>query len=698
MATLGRVHRVVPAVEYFEEGLRVSRGVVSVRTSRSGSMQATATGWLIAPRLVLTAAHVVDLPAESETPAEGETPAEAQTPAPEGPSGAPSRGEARQWEIASHLRAGEPAWVLPGRLVWQSGPADLALVELPEPPPATVLQISVDKPALGTDLLILQHGRDNPLGVSQGVLVNLDSAILAYDADTGPGSSGAPVLSRFEVVGMHLGWRAVDASSPADGGQDKVQNYGVPSSRIIEELRRSPVWSEIAAHQKLATLASGPASLPFPPVVTGVPLWAAVRWSFDPAALPDSQRRRLARDVVDSSPGATTWSLRPDARMRALAAAGSREALVEARGPEPIPGEDQRRIDHLLRGEPLDLASMSDTEISEWIPLVRWFSPVLPGLPDGSALMQVLAERRLRGRLNRIRGAHFVGRVRELSKIDAWFEAGSGPMVISGIGGAGKSAFLAAFLLAHAPLFVWLDFDDARIAPDDAPTLFAEVARQLELQLPGVTAGLHPAAEWADGLRSVGAALASRQPPVDRLVLVLDSFETAQYGDRHSELWPFVEALSAVVPGLKVIVSGRAPLSDLVLSGEPATPLHLGPLSPEEASEWMDVHGAFPPALVRTVVDLTRGIAQPRLALQLVKGGSSLTGSTSPCPSTSCKAISTPHPRELTGEKVTELARRALVLRRVTEAMLFPVLAARLSASKASLRPDRRPRPRALAR
>ncbi|WP_190344749.1 hypothetical protein [Streptomyces venezuelae] len=219
---------------------------------------------------------------------------------------------------------------------------------------------------------------------------------------------------------------------------------------------------------------------------------------------------------------------------------------------------------------------------------------------------------------------------------------GSGPvppLLLHGLGGIGKSTLLAKFLLdglrdfpSGFP-FAYVDFERPTLSVHEPATLIAEMARQLGIQYPGhrvafdalaheceETAGAHRAEQGAvdelfrlsttratlaressSGLHAMTAAreadLARRlgtlvvravgvppdrpQPP---LVLVIDSFEAAQYRGSPvlGRLWAVWYALQAAHPRLRNIVSGRLLADHPARVVQPRT-IELGELDPEAA-------------------------------------------------------------------------------------------------------------------
>jgi hypothetical protein len=650
------------AVDFFRRGLEATPGVVRLSATSGRTAGARATGWLVTPTLVVVPTFVLSPrpSADDLTVAWSTGDDEASVPAHE------------VWRSASPAASGSSSD--------DALRLSVALLEIPRQERGRSLAIRLAPVQPHQQIAVLHHPRGDVLSFSAGAVLRVRDRRIAYDASTDGGSSGAPIFDAdWNVVGVHVGTTA------AGGDMPPGSNFGMTAEWLVECLRAAPQWSDIAAHQRLVD-----PSEPRPRSTDGAPsaraerapgeqddpavLYrrkAAVRWDFDPEELGPSARRVLAGDVADA--GSDRWALRPDVRSRVLREAGSLAALREARGSVGQDGAPQQRvIDRILEGGPIDLDVIPTDELPVWIPAVRWFSGSVDELPSSGDVSSALERRRVRERLEQVRGAGFEGRKKELAALDAWYERGGGPLVVSGLGGVGKSALIAQFVLSHPAPFAWIDFDRADVAPDDAPTLLAAVVRQVQSSVPGVRA---PSTKgWEQGVRALAKELAAAD--VDRLLLVLDSFEAAQYEGRHAELWPFLEAFARAFPPLRVLISGRAPVPGLVVGGAAATPLHLSALDPESARRLLLAAGVTDEELLDQVIDVTRGLPlNLRLAAELVRKGETLRDLSTSLPQQLIQGyLYRRILRRVTSEAARRLARGALVVRRLTEEMAFPVL------------------------
>jgi hypothetical protein len=401
--------------------------------------------------------------------------------------------------------------------------------------------------------------------LSVGRIAGIDGAHLHYDADTLPGSAGGPIFDQeWRVIGMH-----VLADAP------RRVNVGLTRASMLDAIKTSSAWYQIAEQHRLANVSAArqapkPAvrDRPRVPVAAGVPpptetakagetelpahegavlLRAAVSSSFDPAALSEDDAARLRAMVVDSSN--PRWVLRPAERERIIRSATSVAQLRSQQDAASDGDPAQQSIDRILAGPPYDLDEMPEDVLSWWIQAVGWFGPVISGLPTPAEVTRVLERKRARSRLVRIAGPGFKRREKELKRLLDWFRSSSGPLSLTGIGGIGKSALVARFVsqLPHHSLVLWLDFDRADLAPDDAISVLSAIAQQAAVALDGFEVPVFAqASDWKAGARELGRTLARLVTDASAPLLVLDSFEAAQYAERYQELWPLLEARSEV--------------------------------------------------------------------------------------------------------------------------------------------------------
>jgi hypothetical protein len=554
------------------------------------------------------------------------------------------------------------------------------LLRLACPAAGKPLALPTVQPAVSGSVFVLFYldARPTP-SVGIGQLLRVNGDWLQYDANTVPGSSGGPVFDMaWNLIGMHV----------KSGDQQEAQptyNEGMNLAGVLAHLRTSQAWPEIAAYHQLADVSAAVASLdrlavdraadPHPDVHR---LRAAVLWRFAPEQFDRDTRDWLKPRVVN--PAAVRWGLLPDERVRLLGVAGSLAALRAARGePGLTPDPGQRVIDRLLAGPPFPLAEVPSEDLPYWLQAVRWFADVLPDVPTPAAVNRELGWRRVIDRLARLVGSAFRGRATELDQLRAWDSATSpAPLVVFGIGGVGKSALIARYadeLLRQQRVVLWLDFDRADLAPDDALSVLTQLNEQAGIQLPGFRLPEVSADNWAAAARGLGAELtrlSAGRPPL----LVLDGFEVAQHIRRHTELWPLLDAVMATAPQLRALIAGRAPVPVLTLGGRLAEPMEVIGMSRPDAVAWLR-EGGIPDGPVQDrLLDLSDRVPLAlKLAVKLKADGGKLADLPVDLP----RALIQGYLYQRVLDRVIDpalrdLARGALVLRRVTTELLGAVL------------------------
>jgi len=182
------------------------------------------------------------------------------------------------------------------------------------------------------------------------------------------------------------------------------------------------------------------------------------------------------------------------------------------------------------------------------------------------------------------------------------------PMLISGLGGVGKSSLLAKFLLEHAEAqqvhrfpFVYLDFDRPNLSASEPDTLLIEAVRQLKIQYSNVPHFAGMAEEFynrwkqkfstiLDESQTLKVRIKSDERGKEQFtdsknirrnfielvnvlsksetkpfLMVLDTFEEVQYKGKAlvEELYHFLMELQQQYRLLRIVFAGRAPIADL---------------------------------------------------------------------------------------------------------------------------------------
>ncbi|HEX2834184.1 MAG TPA: serine protease [Thermoanaerobaculia bacterium] len=522
------------------------------------------------------------------------------------------------------------------------------------------------------DLVLLPQysNEDQPLLVSFGSLRAVAEPTLSYDADTLPGSSGAPVLdSSFQMIGVHF------------ASDTRVNlNVGITRAAFVDLLRSSSLWERIKDYHRIADVAAASAA-----VLSDAPprepersdellLRAALRASIDPTTLSEEDAEELRPHIADSS--APSWVLSSGTRTSVLAAAGSLDAL-RPYAPKPAETQNeplQRVILRVLEGPPYDLTRISEEELPWWIQASRWFAGVSPELPTPAEVTRVLEQRRVRSRLARIASKDFTGREKELQLLQHWWTDEERPLSLTGIGGIGKSALVARFAstLPDATLLLWLDFDRADLAPDDAPSILAAVAQQAVVQFDGFSSDDLDFEKWQESAKTLGRRMEEKSN--GPALLVLDSFEAAQYSTRYEDLWPVLEAIASEMPSLHLIVTGRAAVPTLQLRGEHALAIDLKGLDAKDARQWLHDRGIADDAVLEQLLPMLGGVPlNLRLALRVFERDRRIPDVPKNTPPEMVSGFLYDRILDRVQPALKPLAKAVLVVRRITADMLVPV-------------------------
>lgn len=529
----------------------------------------------------------------------------------------------------------EQSNVVQATLVWPAEPKagegiKPALLRLSAPLTGCALIPETKSASPGDGIMVLQQADGAlPAHFSLGAITAVETEWIKYNASTSIGSGGGPIIdiSSWKIVGMHM-----------VSLRDEEVNRGLRIDPILDALRESPAWLEIVKFHNLAEAAytllddlevfNKPLQVnrltrKFVPLVEKNYLTqAALSWSFDPEKISEEERNELQPLVVDAK--ATSWTLKAKERQRILRSAGSTKEMNDQLPDEAIDEAGQTVIKDILKGAPYNLDEKEEAQLGYWLQAVRWFDGVVPDLPSPAEVNNTLERKRTRSKLqNIIRG--FRGRKAEIKQLIDWYNnANTGPMLITGIGGMGKSALVGYFVnnLPADTLLLWLDFDRPDLAPDDAVSVLNAIAKQATIQLKNFESPGIDEDTWKDGAKELGVRLANATKNTPSPIMILDGFEVAQHTKEYHEIWQVLEVILAETPRLKVIVSGRAPVKSLKLQGKEATPLPLKGLIDEDAEAWLRERGIDDDEVLKGVLKLAEGIPlRLKLAVKLIDSG-----------------------------------------------------------------------------
>ena len=304
------------------------------------------------------------------------------------------------------------------------------------------------------------------------------------------------------------------------------------------------------------------------------------------------------------------------ARLAALTELGSRSAMraALAANPEHERTGVQQIFETWLNDESFDLGRMRFSELEALRQLYEWGLDRFGELPDRAMVEQAWAWRSSVRVFEHLVDRNFVGRQAELAVLRQFVRLDGpppGPLVISGVGGAGKTALVGRFLIeqfetvGHGSLpFAYLPFDAETLDVREPYTVLLAAARQLSTASGATTDAEGPAlarfqrvvASYRDHrgsltrrasqhagrdekiadldrfeqtlyrgfadlvratLRDAERASGSRTPAL----LVFDTFEEVAYRSREDLIgfWAMLDVLLTEVAELRVVIAGRAP-------------------------------------------------------------------------------------------------------------------------------------------
>ena len=325
--------------------------------------------------------------------------------------------------------------------------------------------------------------------------------------------------------------------------------------------------------------------------------------------------------------------------------------------PEDLP---QRLFSALVLDEAMPEIGADVQRLRDLLQTVTLLRGKIPDLPDERTPPPAHRPRGAARAPRHLAGRQFRGRLYELMRLGVLLDGESTkPLLVHGIGGSGKSALIARFLLDRqqgvgpGTPFVFLDCDRPDVVAEEPITLVTEAVRQLGRSFPSWPTK-PPAASRAGAKHSTGPERRSRVPgtcrsgavsrrysigeedrseihrdflrflrrvllPGDRLLFAVDTFEEVQRSSRDAvgRFWEFLAELGAAVPGLRVVVAGRAELTDR--PPDELDQLPLGDLDPQAAQEVIEA-GGVPASIAAKVVQLVGG--NPlclRMALQVLQ-------------------------------------------------------------------------------
>jgi len=363
--------------------------------------------------------------------------------------------------------------------------------------------------------------------------------------------------------------------------------------------------------------------------------------------------------------------------VRTLSPEARREGLRKLGGPDAIRGAIRRNratfrtdvqdlLDRWANRQIPDPAAMTAAQLRAALILTEWN---LPDFIHRGALERAQRRRTLVADFE-VLAEGFVGRRAELEQLRSFIGASPGslferarqfvfgrsvaPLILTGIGGVGKTALVARFILdffehekAGCFPFLYLAFDNKAIDPAEPHTIIAAALRQLETQLQSKAGPSErqvgevreqlgryleqrerlsgrAVAERGQRARIEGllerdqklfrsfaevldrwSAKAGKSGGAERLPLlfILDTFEEVEYRpDSDLErFWKFVDTLCEFVPELRLLVVGRNMPASAYLASRKPSHLALGDLPQSDAISLLEKLGVKDRSLAASI-------------------------------------------------------------------------------------------------
>lgn len=243
----------------------------------------------------------------------------------------------------------------------------------------------------------------------------------------------------------------------------------------------------------------------------------------------------------------------------------------------------------LLDGSPdLDIKNWSLEEIRRAQFLTRWIEHMseqeLLTLPSQEDLNAIYEQRKLTEPLRQAL-KHFRGREQQLLRLHQYVSGDSpGPMLLHGVGGSGKTTLLSKFILERmerGDCVVFIDLDQAELSlqlPSESKRertlaqdprvefVLTEISRQISAQREDkfYIRKVSKNAKWARRTSALGGLVDQLSRIDTKVVLIIDTFEEAQYQDSSDIMLLFrrlFDELRDAHSGMRIILGGRAELA-----------------------------------------------------------------------------------------------------------------------------------------
>jgi len=486
------------------------------------------------------------------------------------------------------------------------------ILELEEPWPFAAIKPELDLVNADTPVVLLHYPGDaKEQRMSFGTVIELRGKELLHDADSQGGSSGAPLINMATgtIIGMQIGAQRLP----------ELKNKAVSIGYMLDELKNGPFWDEILSYHKLADTRKLSEVFNLgneaPEGWSEMEIRAAISWEFTAEGLPAAAQQQLRLLVND--PDSATWIMRTAERQTIL----HETPLQTLQQAAQLPGGNSignSVIQKILSLQPVQVDNLPENELPYWLQAARWFDGINPHIPSIADINRVMEKKKLRSQFRMLGGERFTGREDKLALMADWYkQPKAGPLVVSGVGGIGKTSLISRFVLNQPPgtVIIWLDFDRVDLKSDDPKSVLNIIIERLRVELPQM-ASLAASASWEETAKDVANKLLSStrqdQPPL----IVLDGFEIAQSLKGYSNIWKLFDIMLAECTYLKVIVSGRSEVKKLQLVDRAGQSLPVKGLDNTAVDAWIKKMGVTDPADTSYIQTVAKGIP---LVLKLIE-------------------------------------------------------------------------------
>lgn len=423
------------------------------------------------------------------------------------------------------------------------------------------------------------------------------------------------------------------------------------NSQPSEQELRERLLARRASRQQASTVASSP----FAGLLAAAAVRVHVPSDFagpDPAA--QSALAAVSHPLVVN--GQNRLALSANLRRQWLERLGTREEMLRALESAPLESFPEQNIfNSLLRGRWDYVQFLNRELLAAALQARQWLDGLLPDLPEEFELRQRLSRAEFLRPFEDLAGTGFVGRTQLLQDLDEFVHSTgrNGPLILSGLGGVGKSSVMARFILnqeANSLAFrrfpiLYLDFDDSTLQLNRPETLLKKAAQQFALQFvaaaPVAAELLNVLEEQPDdndgspfdyqqfqqGLelwRSFWPSLREHaaQRPV---LLVFDTFEEVLVRNHLAvtQMLSLLNTLQEISTLFRPVIAGRALDQSLASYASFAYSFTIvGEFKPEESAEFLMAKGVTDQALARAVAAQVGGTPLSlKLAAEVIHRG-----------------------------------------------------------------------------